>query len=93
MFLKILLIILFIIFVLPLILALMGIGVGFKMLNRFKKDLGSEQTSYGSQSKSSQTGDYGRRGQSTRGASGAGHGKIISDDEGEYVEFEETPRK
>ena len=81
MFLKILLIILFIIFVLPLILALMGIGLGFKMLNRFKK------------SKSSQTGGYSRSGQSTRSASGAGHGKIISDDEGEYVEFEETPRK
>lgn len=90
---KILLIILFIIFVLPLILALLGIGVGFKMLNRFKKDLGGEETSYGRQSKSSQTSGYDRNERSTRSASGAGHGKIISDDEGEYVEFEETLRK
>ena len=93
MFLKILLIILFLIFVLPLILALMGIGVGFKMLNRFKKDLGGEQTSYDRQSRSSQTSGYDRSGQSTRNASSAGHGKIISDDEGEYVEFEETLKK
>ena len=90
----ILLIILFIIFVLPLILALLGIGVGYKVLNRFKKNMEEGQQTFGGQTNRQESGSYDRNERSRRGGrSNAGHGQIIGDDEGEYVDFEEVSKK
>ena len=92
--LTIILIILFIIFVLPLILALLGIGVGYKMLNRFKKNMEDGQQTFGGQTNREESGGYDRNEHSRRGSSSStGHGQIIGDDEGEYVDFEEVSKK
>lgn len=90
----VILIILFIIFILPLILALLGIGVGYKMLNRFKKNMEDGQQTFGGQTNRQESGGYNRNERSRRGgSSSAGHGQIIGDDEGEYVDFEEVSKK
>lgn len=92
--LTIILIILFIIIVLPLILAMLGIGVGYKMLNRFKKNMEDSQQSFDGQANRQESGGYDRNERSRRGSrSNVGHGQIIGDDEGEYVEFEEVSKK
>ena len=90
----IILIILFIIIVLPLILAMLGIGVGYKMLNRFKKNMEDSQQSFDGQANRQESGGYDRNERSRRGSrSNVGHGQIIGDDEGEYVDFEEVSKK
>ena len=52
------------------------------------------QQTFGGQTNSQESGGYDRSERSRRGVrSNAGHGQIIGDDEGEYVDFEEVPKK
>ncbi len=90
----ILLIILFIYYVLPRILPWLIAFLGNKMLNRFKKNMEEGQQTFGGQTNRKESGSYDRSERSRRGGrSNAGHGQIIGDDEGEYVDFEEVPKK
>ena len=90
----ILLIILFIYYVLPRILPWLIAFLGNKMLNRFRKNMEEGQQTFGGQTNRQESGGYDRSERSRRGGrSNAGHGQIIGDDEGEYVDFEEVPKK